>query len=71
MEVKQEDEENHKSELLNIKIEVPNDVEEEEAKKTMEITEKIKRVIEKSFNTEGNEDTAAEDSPVYLQLCPC
>ena len=70
MEMKQEDEANHnKSELFNIKIEVPNDREEEEVKKTMEITEKIKRVIEQSFNKEGNQDTAvAEDISVKMEI---
>ena len=53
--MKQEDEVIHKSEDLNIKIEVSNDGGDiEEVKKTMEITEKIKRVIEESFGKEGD-----------------
>jgi hypothetical protein len=69
MDMKQEDEDNHKSEVFNIKIEVPNDGEEEEVKKTMEITEKIKRVIEKSFGEKDYEDTAvAEDISVKMEI---
>ena len=61
MAMKMEDEVKHMAEVLNIKIEVSKDETVNEVKETMEITEKIKRVIEESFGKEASVDVAIKD----------
>jgi len=68
MAMKMEDEVKHMAEILDIKIEVSNEDAKEEVKETMEIAEKIKKVIEESFGKEssGHMDNNVTDNESSL-----
>jgi len=77
MAIKMEDEVKHMAEVLDIKFEMSHDNTEEEAKETMDIAEKIKKVIEESFGKESSghmnnkvtddEGSLVQETPVKIE----